>query len=114
MTVEQETYNEVRKKQRTCTSWYDWSTNTNTGVEMTRRKQGERWGKGSRNSDGHKEEKKVILRSNDKKHWTGIDDWSNTHVDTNNREREIGYCDIETTMVSNGRHTLSIIETWAY
>jgi hypothetical protein len=35
---------------------------------MMRKKQGERQGKGSMNSDGHKEEKKVHLRTNDKKH----------------------------------------------
>jgi hypothetical protein len=35
---------------------------------MTRKKQGERQGKGSMNSDGQKEEKKVHLRSNDEKH----------------------------------------------
>jgi hypothetical protein len=51
------------------------------------------------NSDGQQEEKKVCLRTNDKE-----------HADTNNREKEIGYCDRETTMVSNGKHTLSVIE----
>jgi hypothetical protein len=41
---------------------------TNTGVEMTRKKRGERRGKGSTNSHGQQEEKKVRLRSNDEKH----------------------------------------------
>jgi Cu/Zn superoxide dismutase len=105
----------VAKKQRKCTSWYSWSTNTNTGIEMMRKKQGERWGKVSMNSDGQQEEKKTVhLRTNDEKHWTGIHVWSNTHADTNNREKKIGYCDRETTMVSNGRHTLSVIEKWGY
>jgi hypothetical protein len=114
-TVEQETYNEVHnKKQRKCTYWYDWSTNTNTGIEMTRKKQGEKQGKGRINRDGQQEEKKVCLRNNDKKHWIGIHDWSNTHAATKNREKEIGCCDGETTMVSNGKHALSIIEKWAY
>jgi hypothetical protein len=34
---------------------------------MTRKKHGERQGKGSMNSDGQQEEKKVRLRTNDKK-----------------------------------------------
>jgi hypothetical protein len=35
---------------------------------MMRKKQGEKRGKGGMNSDGQQEEKKVHLRSNDKKH----------------------------------------------
>jgi hypothetical protein len=33
-----------------------------------------------------------------------------THADTNNREKEIGYCDRETNVVRNGKHTMSIVE----
>jgi hypothetical protein len=35
---------------------------------MTRKKQGEKQGKGSMNSDGQQEEKKVRLRTSDEKH----------------------------------------------
>jgi hypothetical protein len=40
----------------------------NTGIEMTRKKQGEKQGKASMNSDGQQEENKVRLKSNDRKH----------------------------------------------
>jgi hypothetical protein len=81
---------------------------------MMRKKQGEEWGKDSMNSDGQQVEKKVRLRSNDEKHCTGIHDWSNTNADTNRREEEMRCCDRERTMVSNGKHTLFVIEKWAY
>jgi hypothetical protein len=41
---------------------------------MTRKKQGEKQGKGSMNSDEQQEEKKVRLRRNAKKHQIGIHD----------------------------------------
>ena len=53
---------------------FDQPTNTNTGVEMMRKKQGERRGKGSMNSDGKQDEQKVRRRSNDAKYGNGISD----------------------------------------
>jgi hypothetical protein len=65
-------------------------------------------------SDGQQEEKKVRLRSNDNKDWTRINEWSNTHAYTNNRENEMGCGERVTTMVSNGKHASSVKEKWSY